>query len=723
LALEVAAGVIEDFIDGAWVVELAPLTDPDLVPGAVATDHGVRETPGVPLVDSICVHLRSRSLLLVLDNCEHLVRASADLASSLLQSCPHLRMLATSREALGVPGEALFPVGPLSLPDLRHPPATETLDGYEAADLFVERARAVRRDFALTRDNAVSVAKVCCRLDGIPLAIELAAARVKALSVGQISERLEGSFALLSAGTRTQIPHHRTIRATMDWSYGLLTDEESALLRRLCVFAGGFTLEAAEAVVSGEGIPKPEILDLLTSLVDKSLVLVDEHGEGNRYRLLETVRQYGREKLEEAGEAAAAGGRHAQYFLGLTEMAEPELKGQGQVVWLDLLEEDHDNLRAAMRQFLDLGRVGDAARLCWSLWFFWRVHGQQGEGYHYTGEVSKLAEKLSAEERAKLLCARGIMSYGLESVDGTERLWKSSADLFRQTGDRSGLALALGGLALTALARRDLDRSAAYFEEGLGHYRRAGDDWGVSSILSHRGLIALGRGDLEGATRDFEDGLEISRRTGDRLVRSIALHNLAWASQLRGDPERAMSLYVEGLDVSAELGDGSGIAYCLEGIADLVSIEDHAERKALLYGASEAILETVGAPLYVQMQDREQYARTIGKLRSHLGDEVFEAAWSEGRATTERRAMDLAREVRATPREQPPPSAQYPADLSEREVEVLRLVAGGLTNARIAQQLYISPRTVNAHLSSIYHKIGSHTRAEAARFATEHRLL
>jgi predicted ATPase/DNA-binding CsgD family transcriptional regulator len=723
LALEVAAGVVEDFSDGAWVVELAPLTDPDLVPGAVATVLGVRETPGVPLVDSICVHLRSRSLLLVLDNCEHLVEASADLSSSLLQSCPDLRVLATSREALGVPGEALFPVGPLSFPDLRHLPAKESLAGYEAANLFVERARAVRRDFALTQDNAVSVAQVCYKLDGIPLAIELAAARVKALSVGQISERLEGSFALLSAGARTQVPHHRTLKAAMEWSYGLLTEEERAVLRRLSLFAGGFTLEAAEAVGSGEGIPETEILDILTSLVDKSLVLVDEHGEGNRYRLLETVRQYGREKLEEAGEAAEAGERHAEYFLRLAEEAEPELKGHDQVAWLDLLEQDHDNLRAAIRQFLDLGRIGAAARLCWSLWFFWRVHGQQGEGYRYTGEALELEGESSTEERAKLVCTRGIMSYGLESVEGTERLWRQSADLFRQTDFTSGVALSLGGLGLMALARGELALSVVHFEEALEHYAEAGDRWGTSSVLVHEGLVPLGRGDYEQAVRLFSDGLDLGRETGDRLILGHALHNLAWASQLQGDHERAMALYAEGLGVAAELGDDAGVAYCLEGIADLLSTEDQAVQKTRLYGASEAILDTIGAPLYVQMHDRELYARTLEKLRARLGETAFEIAWAEGHAMATEKAMDLALEHQAVSREQPRPSAHHPANLSTREVEVLRLLARGLTNARIAEELYISPRTVNAHLGSVYHKIGSHSRAEAARFATEHGLL
>jgi predicted ATPase len=349
LALAVASEAAQDFRDGAWLVELASLSDPDLVPQSVASVLGVRETPGTPLVDTLSLHLGPSEALLVLDNCEHLVGACAGLAGTLLRSCPQARILATSRQALGVAGEALFDVPPLSLPNPHRLSDPEDLARYEAAQLFVERARALRPDFALTGRNATEVARICYLLDGIPLAIELAAARVKALSVEQIGARLDGSFALLTGG-RTAVPHHRTLRATMDWSYALLTEEEQALLGRLSVFAGDFTLSAAEAVGAGGIIEEIEVLDLLSSLVDKSLVLVSEGDGEARYRLLETVRQYGREKLEASGNAGAVRGRHAECYLALAE--EAELMSEKQAIWLERLETEHDNLRTALALWL-----------------------------------------------------------------------------------------------------------------------------------------------------------------------------------------------------------------------------------------------------------------------------------------------------------------------------------------------------------------------------------
>src|SRR5215212_2875798 len=327
LALAVAAEVVaevEDYEDGAWLVELGSLSDPELVLQALASVLGVREAPGSPLLETLSDHLRSRSMLLVLDNCEHLVGACASLAEALLRSCANLSILATSREALGVTGESIFSVPPLSLPDPRRLPAPEGLTRYESTRLFIERARAAKHDFALTMGNAMAVSQVCYRLDGIPLAIELAAARTKVLSVEQISSRLDDSFRLLTGGGRPSLAHQRTLRTAMDWSHELLSSEERAMLRRLSVFAGGFTLEAAEAVGAGGGIEEGGVLDLLSSLVDKSLVLVTEQDGETRYRLLETVRQYAAEKLEQAGEADGVRRRHAQYYLALAEEAERE---------------------------------------------------------------------------------------------------------------------------------------------------------------------------------------------------------------------------------------------------------------------------------------------------------------------------------------------------------------------------------------------------------------
>jgi predicted ATPase len=467
LALRVVIDLVEDFEDGAWLVELAPLSDPDLVPQAVASVLGIRQQPGVSPADALVDHLRGADTLLVLDNCEHLVGACASLSAALLRVSPGLRILATSREALGVPGEALFSVPPLSLPDPRRLQDVEGLTRYEAARLFSERARAIRPDFKITGDNAMAVAQICYRLDGMPLAIELAAARVKVLSVEQISSRLDDAFALLGGGGRTALAHHGTLRATMDWSYELLPEEERLLLRRVSVFAGGFALEAAEVVCAGGDLERGEVLELLASLVDKSLVLVAERDGEARYRLLETIRQYGLEKLEEGGEAGQMRGRHAAWFLSLAERAESELKGHQQVVWLARLEREHDNLRVAMRWLLEEGETDTAVRLAWALWLFWRVHGYQGEGYRYTGEALEAGDALPTLVRAKALCVRGLMSYGIESIEGTERLWEQSAALFRKTNDTFGLALTMGGLSAMALARGDLDRSTALFEEVL----------------------------------------------------------------------------------------------------------------------------------------------------------------------------------------------------------------------------------------------------------------
>src|SRR5215207_1535500 len=320
LALAVASELVGGLEDGVWLVELAPLADPSLVPQAVASTLGVREQPGRSLTETLCDYLRSKKMLLVLDNCEHLIEACATLAEALLRSCPELRVLATSREALGINGEVAWPVPSLSLPDVRRLPDIESLPQYESARLFVERAVAVKPDFVLTEQNAAVVAQVCYRLDGIPLAIELAAARTKVLSVEEIADRLTESFALLSAGGRTARPRQHTLHATMDWSHELLSRKERTLFRRLSVFAGGFSLEAVESVCIGEDVERDEVLGLLSHLVDKSLVVAREEGGETRYRLLETVRQYGREKLEASGEEAEAGWRHADFFGGFAEM-------------------------------------------------------------------------------------------------------------------------------------------------------------------------------------------------------------------------------------------------------------------------------------------------------------------------------------------------------------------------------------------------------------------
>jgi predicted ATPase len=379
LALAVSTEVVVRFEDGVWWVELAPIADADLVPQAVAQVLRVAEVPGRPLTEAIADDLRDLEIVLVLDNCEHLVAACARLAEALLRACPGLIILATSREPLGVAGERNFPVPPLSSPE-NHDLSVEELERFESVRLFVERARYRLPAFTLDDRNAASVAEICHRLEGIPLAIELAAAKTRVLSVGQISSRLADSFRLLKSESRTLDPRQLTLGAAIDWSYDLLDEPERVLLRRLSVFAGGFTLDAAEAVCSGEGIAEDDVLDLLSHLVDKSLLLAEEEGDGIRYRMLETVRQYGREKLEASGDLELVSLRHAGYYLTLAEEAETGLRGPDQVAYFRRLEEDIANFRAALSW--TLGRVQPSEglaqlglRLTVALWLFWNIQG------------------------------------------------------------------------------------------------------------------------------------------------------------------------------------------------------------------------------------------------------------------------------------------------------------------------------------------------------------
>ena len=760
LALAVALEVVEGYGDGVWLVELASLSDPELVPQAVASVVGVREAPGTPLVDSLCFHLGSREVLLVLDNCEHLVGACASLAEPLLHSCPNLRILGTSREALGVSGECLFAVPPLSLPDPRRLPAPESLSCYEAARLFVERAQAAKHDFSLTEGNAMAVAQVCYRLDGIPLAIELAAARVKVLSVEQISGRLEGSFGLLSGGRRTAMPHHRTLWATMDWSYELLSGEERVLFRRLSVFASGFTLGAAESVCVGEELERDEVLDLLAYLVDKSLVIVAEQGSEARYRLLETVRQYGWEKLRLSGEESAVRRRHARFFLKLAEEAEPELKGTQQLAWLDRLEEDHGNLRVAIRWALEEEEIEIALRLTASAAHLRYPRGYLNEGRNEL-EAALAGDAGPQAARAKALTEVGWFALEQSDSEQAQRSLEESLLLYRELGDTYGVAHALECLVVAKTRDSDYGQAAQLGEESLALYSDLGHEWGIAMSLTNLGILAQERGEYERATalhleslallrvlgdsfsigyvlrllgqaslmqsqlersaELLEESQSLLRQLGDKPTLATTLCNLGETVLRQGDGARAAAIYKESLALAAEVGSKSTVAVCLEGLAEVALTHGQPARAARLWGAAEALREAIG----LSMTDlaRAGYEERIAAVRSQVDETIWEKTWAEGRVMMPEEAVEYALQPPTPPEEAEEAPPAYPVGLSAREVEVLRLVTKGMTDPQIAEELYISPRTVNAHLRSVYHKIGSSTRAEATRFALEHDLL
>src|SRR5215204_2151365 len=721
LALALAGELMEGFEDGVWLVDLASLADPSLVPQAVASTLGVREQPGRWLTETLSGYLGSRKVLLVLDNCEHLVEACAKLAEVLLRSCPELRVLATSREALGITGEVARLVPSLSLPDLRHLPAVESLPRYESTQLLLERSMAVQPTFALTEQNAGAVAQICYRLDGIPLAIELAAARTKVLSVEQIADRLEDAFGLLSAGGRTAVPRHRTLHATMDWSHELLPEEERALFRRLSVFAGGFTLEAVESVCAGEDLRSDEVLELLSHLVDKSLVMVREESGEARYRLLETVRQDGGEKPSESGEEGRIRERHAGYYLARAEAAEPELKGEGQVAWLERFEREHDNLRGALRWLLERGVAEKAARLGRALWLFWWIRGHFAEGLR-SMEHALSAEggtAMPAAARAIALYVEGTMACGQGEHRSAEVLLEESAASYRELGDRRGVAYALGSAAVVAITQERYERGIACSEEATDLFLEVGDKWGAAPMLGCSAVGWLNRGDHRRARSLAERGLALCRETGDKHGTSIALFTLAGVAQAERDYERARDLFEEGIAVSTELGNEADIVHCLEGLAATAGAEGKIVRAARLWGAAEALLEKIEA-MYTYVPDRSLHRRQVA-ARSQIDEAAWEVAWAEGRTMTSEQAIEYARDHSTTP--EPAAPETYPAGLSPRQVEVLRLAATGLSNAEVAEKLFVSSRTVDWHLSSIYRKLGLHSRTEAARFASDHGLL
>ncbi len=484
LALQVAAELLEQYPDGVWVIELAALSDHTLVPNAVMSTLNIPEQRGRPLTETLIEFLRPKALLLIVDNCEHLLTACAELTGSLLRSCPNLRLLATSREPLGIPGEIIWRIPSLSFPDSRSLPSLEHLTQYEAVRLFAERAATSAPGFGMTADNVPAVVQVCQRLDGIPLAIELAAARVKVLAVEQIANRLDDRFRLLTGGARIVLPRHQTLLAMMDWSYEVLSEKERAVLRRLSVFAGGCTLEAVEGICSGNGVAATDVLNVVAQLVDKSLVVVETRGEEARYRLLETVRQYARDRLAESQEMTEVQTRHLDWYRALAEQAAPKLRGSDQKAWLERLEMEHDNIRAALDWSGKLvGGAEAGLRLAGSLSWFWFMHGHMNEARQWLERALSAGTHGSASARAKVLAGTGIIARRQGDYNRGQAALEESLILLRELGDHWGIGFSLHHLGHVADEAIGYGRAKALFQESLVAFRAAGDKWGVAASV------------------------------------------------------------------------------------------------------------------------------------------------------------------------------------------------------------------------------------------------
>jgi predicted ATPase/DNA-binding CsgD family transcriptional regulator len=714
LALETARVVLEQFADGAWIVELAALSDVGLVPQAVAKALKVPEQARIPMSETLARALRPRVMLLVLDNCEHLLGACAQLANDLLRECPGLHMLATSREPLGVPGEMLWRVPSLSMPDLGHLPPPDQLGQFEAARLFAERARNMRPEFRITAGNARAVAQTCRQLDGMPLAIELAAARVRTLTVEQIAARLDDRFRLLTGGGPVVLPRHQTLRATMDWSYDLLSETERLVLRRLSVFARGWSLEAAEAVCSGD-IEAAGVLDLLTRLVDKSLVIAETHAREARYRMLETVRQYAWGKLLASGEMANTRMRHRDWYLQLAERANPRLRGTESRAWRDRLEIEHDNLRAALEwSRTEEGGAEAALRLAVALRWFWFLQGHWNEARGWFEGALARSGDAPASALVKPLASAAYYAYRHGDYERTTALCEKGVALCRQLGNTETHSWFLHYLGFAAAALGDYARAASLHEEGLALSRESGDKSLMGFGLAQLGRTAWRQGDLERAGALSNDGLVLGKEVEDKWVIAYALCNLGAVALDQSEYEQAAVLFAEGLARCEEVGDRLDTKRCLEGLAGVACFRGHYERAARLFGAAQ-ILRELSVQLPEPPADRAQYDRYVVALRARFDETSLAAAWAEGRAMTPEEAIAYAREPDQPARRTT--KAADPLTLTPREREVAALIAKGLTNRDIAACLVIAERTAEGHVQNILNKLGIRSRAQIAAWA------
>ena len=729
LALEVARDLVGAYPDGVWLVELAGLSEGELVPQAVAEVLAVREQPHQPLTDALVDALRDKEMLLVLDNCEHLVGACAGLMNSLLNSCPRVRVLATSREVLGVTGEVNLLVPPLSSPDLCGSISWSELERYESARLFLERARQRDPNFALTSQNARAVAEVCSNLEGIPLAIELAAARMGVLTVQRIAQRLGCSLGLLTTGVRMATARHRTLRGTLDWSHELLSEEERILFRRLSAFMGGCTFEAAEAVGADEDIEEGNVLDVLSELVNKSLVVVERAREGEvRYRLLEPIRQYAREKLEENGEAEAALRRHAAFFLAFAEEAEPELMRERQGEWLERLETEHENLRAALSWALhreeQLGlRLGAA------LWWFWYARGHLTEGRRWLEGCLSISSPQVSEARARTLEGAGFIDVFQGEFEDAKAFLEEALALFRELKVEEGVAASLTYLSCVGvLGERDDVPVQALVEEAMELRPKIKDPRTLGTLLLLSGMVAALGGDLPRSEALHEEALALFRKTGDVTSICHCLNTWGLVTLSGRAYEKASALFRENLHIARESDHKVTIQSSLVGLAGVATSQGQPARAVRLWGAAEVLEEHFGIRMTPAGLSLAGYEGYLALARSRLDEKQFAESWTEGKAMAHEEAIEYALGAielfPAAPGPERVSVGEPPNKLTRREQEIVDLISRGYTTDRqISDELFISERTVETHVRNILKKLGLGSRAQVAAWVAERRLL
>ena len=687
LALETAWDLLEGYPDGVWLAELAPVSSPSLVPQTVAAALGLKEETSRPLTQSLIDHLKDRILLLVVDNCEHLISACARLAEELLRACPKLRILATSREALGLTGEMIYHLSPLVVPVAEAQPPLKELEQVEAVQLFVERAGAVQSGFSLTEENAPAVVQICQRLDGIPLALELGAARVSALPVEEIAKRLDDRFGLLTAGRKTRLPHHQTLRALIDWGYDQLSGDERKLFCRLSVFAGGWNLQAADTVCRWQGIDKGGFIDLHSRLVAKSLVEMESESAKQakevRYRMLATVQEYARDRLREEEGEAEVQRRHRDYFSALAQEAARQLTGPAQAAWVSRLEAEHENLRATLDGYLgSSANARLALEMAGALGRYWFVRGRWSEGRTLLSEIlarPDAGERTSARATALdwtawLAYWQGDFERALALGQESLSIWQDVGDALgtaqalnnlgavtqelgdyaksrqyhekslafrRQMGDRRAIAVSLHNLGELYLRQGNYAQARAAYEESLPLFREVGHIMGAADSLSSLGVVAEHQGELDQARTYHEEALKNRRDRKDPMGTAESLYSLGELAARQGESGQARRYYAQSLAIRQKLGDRRNVADSLEALGILAANCKDSAQAARLLGAASSLREQINAPPPPAKQ--EKLDRVLSSTRSALGERAFAREWDEGRAMSLEEASDYAR--------------------------------------------------------------------------------
>jgi predicted ATPase/DNA-binding NarL/FixJ family response regulator/tRNA A-37 threonylcarbamoyl transferase component Bud32 len=816
LAVALASDVLEEFTHGVCFVPLAPISDPDLVISAIAHAFGLQEYGKRPLFEYLSAFLRTKQLLLLLDNFEQVLPA-APLLSDLLMACPKLKILVTSRAVLHLEGEYVYKVPPLAVPDLQHLPAQDTLSQVASVALFADQAQAKQSDFELTGDNAATIAEICVLLDGLPLALVLAAARIKVLSPRTLLARLSQGFEVLADGRRDAPAHQQTLRATITWSYNLLEAREQSLFRSFCVFVGGCTLEAAEAVGTTASENVTPILDVISSLIDNSLLVQREQEAGKpRLHMLATMREYGLEALAACGELERAHNAHAAYYLALAERTEPALVGAEQGSWADQLERDHKNIRAALQWLLEQGKIEEVLRLATALQQFWLQRGYLSEGRRFLEQALDAGRldlvSISPQVRASALYAAGYLAFWQNDPGQAIVLLEESERLSRQLEDKRGIALALTYLGAIIHNRGEVAAAATIHEEALRLCKEVGAKSELAELIAMLGVVPLFHGEYTQAREILEEGLALCKEVGNVWLTATFLYFLGWIAYEQGeytharllteeslahhrtlgkpiffletlityayelialgDELTARTLLEEALSLSRELEsqDDSARTLCglgylalrqgdlvqarthyeesittlqgrwivprlkwalassLEGLGEIASAVGQVAWTVRLFAAANAVRSAHGyySPLAMK---QPFYDQTVAAVRAQLGENAFTALWAEGHQltplealTAEARAPITMSGPRAVSTSTLSPLATVPGGLTAREVEVLRLVAIGLSKNQIAEQLVLSPNTVNVHIQSIYGKLGINSRSAATRYAIEHHL-